>query len=282
MTKNTEKCGEKLAASNGVTARMNKDLRDAYDEIKTLVVAADLHDVHARYEIASHCQMVRAGDGKGSKYGYRAVTTLANALGWSKSNVHDYANVAESWPDKQTFDVVAERKDKDGKPFSWYHIVLLAKADAARRDKLVEDAIEHGWNVRELRKKLPTGTAEGDDAMPTAAPQPDVPRVLANAIGTYARRVATLKTNVATFDEQIKQAAPADLTDAVVDQLTKARQDLSDLLRQLNKYIDQVQNRRSSPPPPQHECEDAVADPPQDQSHDEHEDQAEEALVGAV
>lgn len=111
--------------------QMGDSLLEQYRAIKQLVVAADRRDVHARYEIAVRCQEVREGDGKGGKYGHRAVARLAKALGWRKSNVYEFANVAKTWPDKKGFDEFAAQEDKYGKPLSWSHIVLLATMETA-------------------------------------------------------------------------------------------------------------------------------------------------------
>ena len=267
--------------------RMNNALLTKCTEILDLVVAADQHDVQARYEIAVHCQEVCNGDGKGGKYGDRAMAKLARALGWSKSTVYDYTNVAKSWPDRKKFDELAGKTDKFDKPLSWYHIVLLATvATAECRGKLAENALKHGWNVRELRNNLQldaAGPAEEDSA---AAPQPKLPRVLDTTVQNYVTQVGALKSNAAAFGahlvEEIKDADPADLTDVFVDRLTQARQDISELLKQLDECLEQVRQRRALAVRTQDSQKGPVADPLQDRFGDEHHEQPEETLVGAM
>ena len=173
MAKNTTGRTPKLPESNAAVARMNDALLGEYHEIMPLLVAADRHDVEARYNIAVHCLDVREGDGRGGKYGERAVAMLTKALGWKKSTLYDYANVAKAWPDKRKFDELAAQDDTYGKPLSWSHIVLLATvATPEHCDKLAKDALKHGWNVRELRKKLHLDTAGSVEADSTAVPPP--------------------------------------------------------------------------------------------------------------
>jgi len=74
---------------------MNDALLREFTEIRALAVKADRQDVQARYQIAVHCQNVRVGDGNGGKYGEKAVIKLAQAIGWEKSSIYDYANVAK-------------------------------------------------------------------------------------------------------------------------------------------------------------------------------------------
>ena len=119
-----------------------------------------------------------------------------------------------------------------------------------------------------------------------AEPQPEPPRGLAVAIENYVAQVAGLAGNAATFGEhlvqKIGQTEPADLTDAVVDRLTKARQDLWDVLQRLDEYLEQVEQRRRLAIQPQDDWEGPAADQPQDRTCEEHQEQIEEVLVDAM
>lgn len=113
-----------------------------------------------------------------------------------------------------------------------------------------------------------------------------MPRVLAAAVQSYVTQVATLTGNATTFGEhlidQIQQADPGDISDRVMDQLTQARQDINELLKQLDKCIDQAQERRKSAIRPQDDWGGPAADQPQARSCEDHQEQTEEALAGAM
>ena len=287
MTEKTTRRLKKAADGNNVVARMNNALHAEYDTIKRLVSEVDRQDVHARYEIATRCQKVREGDGKGGAYGERAVARLARALGWSKSAVYEYANVAVTWPSKKEFTELAAKVDRFDKPLGWSRIVQLANvATVESRDTLIADALKHGWNVRDLRKNLRAGTAEEDDATPAAKPQPKVPCVLDAAVQNYVTQVAALTSNAAAFGkhfvEQIEEADPADLTDAVVDRLEQAREDLRELLTQADRCIEEVQQRRRTAIGPQDDRDGPAADQRQNGFCEEPQEQPEEALIDAT
>lgn len=286
MSKKSVKQKGKQPGGGDAVARMNHALQSEYNTIRALAAQADHQDALARHEIALHCHTVCEGDGQGGTYGDRAVVRLSKALGWSKSTVYEYAVVAATWPDKQVFAQFAEQEDRYGKPLSWSHIVLLAAvADTGRRNELVKDAIKHGWNVRDLRKELRGGTPKqkAKGAAPADA-ESKLPRVLATAVQNYVAQVAGLKANATVFGEhlvqKIKQAEPADLTDAVVDRLTKARQNLWGLVQQLDEYIEQAQQRRMMASQPPDDRQGPAADPLEDQFYDGQQERAGDALVG--
>ena len=287
MSKKTNRQGKKPAGGNAAVAHMNDALLEEFSQIKALAIKADRQNVQARYEIAVHCQKVREGDGIGGVYGDRAVARLAKALGWGKSNVYGYANVALAWPDKKNIDELAALEDKHGRPLSWTHIVQLATvATAERRDELIADTLKHGWNVRELRKKLQPNAAGSVEEDSAAVPQPKTPRVLDAAVQNYVTQVSALKGNTTTFGEhlveEINDADPVDLTDAFVDRLNKARQDLCELLKQLDEYIEQVKQRRSVPIQPQGDWEDVTSDQTEHELYFGKQDHSAETLVGTV
>lgn len=267
-------------------ARMNDALLAEYDEIKGLITKADRQDVDARYKIAVRCSNVREGEGNGGKYGAGAVAKLTHALGWGKSNIYDYANVARTWPDQTKFVEVFARNDRFDKPLTWSHIVLLATVvDVEHRDKLIDDTLQHGWGVRKLRKKMRTDALGEQDAVPTDAPQPAAPRALVATVEDCVTQVTALKRNVAAFGtrlvDEIKQADPADLTPALVDRLTKTRQDVTDLLKEIDGWIEQIQSGQRPRLRPQDDWESTSADSPQEWLGHEHEVQPQEAVANA-
>jgi hypothetical protein len=133
----------------------NNALRQQCRKIRKLIAHADQKDVQARYQIAVHCQDVRAGDGNGNKYGTNAVRKLADELHWSMASVYDYANVAVTWPDEAKFNELVARGQQSGRPLSWSHMVLLAtESDEAKREQLVQDCLRNGWSVSDLKRQM--------------------------------------------------------------------------------------------------------------------------------
>ena len=220
--------------------------------IKSLLIEADQRDVLARYEIAIHCQQVREGDGHGGKYGAKAVRKLTQALNWSKSAVYDYANVALTWPDQDKFDELVVKDDKFGKPLSWSHIILLATvSDDARREQLIQDSLQNGWTVRELKMETRIGTTTRCETADAAEQEPMPPQHIAAAVQSYGAQVATFKRNATTFGQllirKMEDVDPTDLSDKLLDQMRQARRDVKVVLTELNEIIRQFREHRVSP-----------------------------------
>ena len=265
---NTTADSEDAGWNNNVTAKMNTALLAAYTAIHRLLVEAERQDVQSRYEIALHCQQVRDGDGVGGTYGRRAVVTLAKALGWHRSTVYEYANVAKTWPDRGSFDEIAARTDAFGKPLTWSNIVLLAaQADPERRTKLIDQCLENGWTNRQLsteRRRLvqpenadtdheagipnvtvaACETGDSDEASTYLPPKP--PRVLEIAVGNFLTQITALGRNVNAFNEQcmaeINNADASDLPWALAE-LERARTPLKTATDRLEERIRHVKQR---------------------------------------
>jgi hypothetical protein len=252
---------------NDAVARMNDALLGEYNQIKALVIKVERHDVQARYQIAIHCENVCEGDRQGTKYGARAVLRLAESLGWRKSSIYDYANVARTWPDEQVFVAIAAKVDSFGKPLSWSHLTLLGTVAAPEwREELMDDALKHGWSVRELRRRLQRGDADVADLPAADDPPRGAPPRLVAATQNYVTQVTALQETVATFGQdliqQVRVADPADLA-ATKDKLERARQALTESLRMVDEYLTVIEERCSQQIRPQDDCEDPAADPPQ-------------------
>ena len=205
-----------------------------------------------RYEIAVHCLAVRQGDGS-ETYGKNAVGKLAKRLGWSKSEVYDYANVAVAWPDETGFDELSSKTDKFRKPLTWTHFRrIAAEKDATKREQLIQNCLQHGWSVRELKKEMQTGNGfTAPNAMPDEAVTESKPRQgLAAAIQDYGSQVAAFKRRAGTFGQhlaaKINEVDPSDCNDASLDQLRAVRRDLKELIDQLDTSIGQFAERRKS------------------------------------
>jgi len=226
-------------SGNAAVGRMNAALSKEYAEIKNLIKAVETKDVERRYALARRFADIRAGDGK-KKYGTGAVKKLAAALGWSKSSINDYANVAEAWPDKRKFVALVKKTDKFGKPLSWSHFVEIAKADDKKqRAKLVEAALKHGWSVRELKAG---GTQKA--VASTKAPEQPVPsRPLALAATNLVTQFEAANQNTETFGQhlgkQLKEVEAYDLSDELLDQVKQARSNLEQMYKSAVSRLDQ-------------------------------------------
>ncbi len=194
--------------------------------LKERVVAADKRDVPARYEIAVECHEILAGDGKGKRYGAGAAERLRTTLGWSKSAVHAYVAVADTWS-KEEFRKLAAKRDKFEKPLSWTHyLVLAAEKDAEQRQALIEQTINGGWTVRDLKQAAAGNPPPGT----RTTKETKTPRPLVNAVANYAIGLHTAKANADVFGTEIakkvEDADPSDLNSSLLTKLKQARADL--------------------------------------------------------
>ena len=259
-TKSTERCAM-LAV-----ARMNDALIAEFEEILCLFTDADSNDMKARYEIAAHCERVRAGEGNGGTYGQRATVLLAEALGLKKSTIYNYANVARTWPEKKAFDGLTRRRRKHRRALNWSHILILATvADPDRRETLITQTLAEGWSAQELKsnikpKRVPSqpgpldkgGTAGND--IQGEAKRPRMPRVLEVPLEAIEVQIDALQTNMESFgtqfDHGISDADPTDLSPSLLDRLKQARRKLEEHhqanVKRFDTWITQVETRRSS------------------------------------
>lgn len=241
-----------LNGGNAAVGRMNDALSREYADIKKLLNHVETRDVQARYDVAYRYEKVRNGDGKEKKYGAGAVKKLADALQLSKSTINDYANVAQTWPQKRTFVSLAKKKGKFGKNLSWSHFVLIATAkDAEQREKLLDATLKNGWSVEYLKSG---GRADDSADAETATPQPTLPRTLAVATSNYLAQLETAKRNAEVFskevDEGLRASSAQDLTDDLLENFRQARRDMDDfhqsVCAEIDDYIKRVEQRRKS------------------------------------
>ena len=249
--KNSKKAGAK-SPTKGAKAKKSfpEALVQQYETIRKLIAKADRQDVQNRYQIAVHCLAVREGDGS-ETYGTNAVQKLANKLGWSKTDVYDYASVALAWPDKTKFDELAARPDKFDKPLTWTHFRRIAvEKDAVKREQLIQDCLRNGWSVRDLKRQMegaaaPNGSSDGTnlDSKPIKG--------IAAVIHSYGSQVATFKQHTDKFRERfaatINAVDPTDCNDESLDQLLAVRTCLTELIEQFDAACRQYTERQKSP-----------------------------------
>lgn len=223
---------------NAAAGHMNTALQIKCNEIQKLWVEADQHDVLARYPIAVHCREVRDGGG----YGTGAVNKLANYLGRNPSTVHDYAKVAEFWPDEQQFRNTVMGV---GKCLSLSHVVELTREeDADRRQRLMAQALHESWSVKRLAKERRASPGKETDSSSPASKPSLVWTAIAEGVG---KQLAGLKvTWEKELPRQIEKAEPEELPTAR-DRLSQSRQDFDDFHRagveSLDRCIVQIEER---------------------------------------
>jgi hypothetical protein len=118
-----------------------------------------------------------------NKYGKRSVNTLATLLGFDKSTLHDYANVAKTW-DANEFKALVKRKNGAGLGLRFSHLIVLARVeDGQQRNALVDQVLEQNLTVRQLEEVVRARTAGGDvtaDESSASTPAEVIKRVTAD------------------------------------------------------------------------------------------------------
>jgi hypothetical protein len=225
---------------------MNKALLAECEAIRELLATVDQNDSLARHPIAVRCRKVYDGDGKGATYGRGAVVRLARELGLDKATVYGYAHVAEAWPTKAAFAAVCKRTGVEpGRKLSWWHFVLIAAVtDPARREELLQAALDNRWSVRKLRGEC-NAKPEGEDQTPKP---PVTPTAAANK---FAQQITRLENNAKISGQQlaydVEEADSADLNADLLDDLKLVRKQVKAMadarLAELDKLITMVEGR---------------------------------------
>jgi hypothetical protein len=230
---------------------MNAELSKKYELIKQLIKKAEHADIRNRYKVALHLRDVNQGDGQGQRYGNGAVREIATTLGWGKSTVHEYIQVAEAWNEEQ-LETVIKKGEACGQPLTWGHLcVIAAVADTEERGGLVDDTIRNGLSMQELKRRRQSRTEPQETDAVTAPVRQTLPPSLATAIRSYAAQVAVLKSNVDTWGaqlvDQIAHVAPEQLSAEVLDQLRQINHGLKESFevgrRQLDSCMAAIEKR---------------------------------------
>ena len=127
------------------------------EELKKL-----LSEVTSKDMVGRHAIGVVVNDVKNTPdtYGKEAVKQLAQDLGFEKSTMYEYANVAEAWPARD-FTKLCERRTGNGMPITFSHLVELIRIkNEASRAKLLEKVFEDSLSVRALREDTNEGTTK--------------------------------------------------------------------------------------------------------------------------
>jgi hypothetical protein len=122
-------------------------LREQYDSARRLLSSAASSDARARYRVGTIVAEIKKRE---DRYGTRAVTLLATALGRDETTLYRYATVAETWSESALADLLLKRMPC-GEPLSWSHLLELAAiASPEHRERLIQEALNEGLSVRAL------------------------------------------------------------------------------------------------------------------------------------
>ena len=151
---------ERRTAQAWKALEKNPPLRVIYENLVKQVGEFTHAEAVGRYRIGAKVLLVKNNE---ARYGSRAVESLAVLLGYEKSTLHDYVNVAETW-ERADFIALSKRKNEKGLPLRFSHFVVLARvSDGRRRNGFITRALEESLTVRQL-EDLVRRELGGDDA----------------------------------------------------------------------------------------------------------------------
>lgn len=119
------------------------------EEIKQLLSEDASNELARRHRIG--LAVLDLKDGR--TYGDRAVERLAKRIGYDKSTLYEYADVAKTWPSEALEKLCARRTTK-GMPITFSHLVELAAVASERRVTLLERVFEKSLSVRALQELI--------------------------------------------------------------------------------------------------------------------------------
>lgn len=135
-------------------------LRRAYEKISVVVQNLSIHDARCKHAIGV---VVLAAREDPKKYGKGSVQTLAILLGYDKSTLHDFADVAETWKAAE-FAALLRRKNGLGLPLKFSHLVVVHTVDdKKKRDQFLERALKENLTVKQLELVVRGREIELDD-----------------------------------------------------------------------------------------------------------------------
>ena len=109
-------------------------LKGQYERIRDRMGHGAREDARMRYDVGRIIAEVRRSEGI---YGKGAVLLLATALGRDHTTLYRWANVAEAWSPAELEALLAKR-DRLGQSLVWSHLVEIAQAPEATRDRWIE------------------------------------------------------------------------------------------------------------------------------------------------
>lgn len=172
-----------------MASQMNPSLRHAFEAIRTLLADEGRGEVRTRHAIGTIVADVKRSR---HKYGARAMTQLARALGTDEQTLYRCACVAECWT-KPQIEALLEHTTDLGQPLSFSHFVLLASVSApGTRAELFDRAVRDGLSVRRLAL-LTDGTRAASERGQGSS----------EAFGRLARTTERLARELESIDDQL-------------------------------------------------------------------------------
>ncbi len=217
-------------------------------EAKVQEIRSDLNewnqgDVRGRHRIGKHIAGIKDN---AQKYGIHAVEKIAKEIGYSDSWLYDCASVAETWTDREIERLLKRMDQKRDQPLSWTHLVLISEIDDKKKRKSwVDDTLQNGWTVRELKAQM-NQEPEFDDSDPGQASRPTL-RWLANIQAIAESDVSKQQQWGKTLFSldgpgiEITSAEDKDSLDQAIEAVENARKGYTELLRQLRRTAKQTQ-----------------------------------------
>jgi hypothetical protein len=105
-----------------------------------------------RYQIALILKDVYddVTENNGAVYGAKAIKAIQLIFGWDDGVIYRALHVAEAFT-KEQIEGMTRMRLPGGKPLSYSHVVTLAGVgDERQRQKLLQEAIRHGWTSKRL------------------------------------------------------------------------------------------------------------------------------------
>ncbi len=187
----------------------NAALVKIYERLLKVVAETTREEASRRYDIGKLVRQVRDDE---EKYGKRSVEALAMLLRFDKSTLHDYANVATTWDDKE-FKALLKKKTALGLGLRFSHLVVLAQVDDGRgRNALITRALAQNLTVRQLAEIVRAGAAADGDA---AASEPSAPTP-ADVIRRVSLRWETAADEIDRDTRELVQLASTQRTPEVL------------------------------------------------------------------
>lgn len=156
-------------AGSGRTTRQRSRARRSPEEalneqlnlIKTKLTTANRRNVLDQHPISCMCRDIR--DNVDERYGKAPIKKALEVLGWSRQWFGKVASVADRWPTENDIVAVGSRLDCRDIPLSWSHLVELAGLETALFERLLDEALEKGQSVRDLKARIAEEQAGGDE-----------------------------------------------------------------------------------------------------------------------
>ena len=177
--------GEREDARNAIAA--NPPLLKAYEDLRKIIWGSGVEDAMMRYFVGRHIAGLVTDEGT---YGKDATDLLGTALGFNKSVLSAYADVASAWSEEE-FAAILDQRGLLGfrLTFSHFIAVMNGKIQKEERERLLYQALDKGLSVRRFAfevkrsdgrpkvatKPVASASAAGKRLFKESAPEAEIP-----------------------------------------------------------------------------------------------------------